>query len=69
MRALQCFMYEFWDLETKPIEDVVPDKAATEGLIGGWCVLMPQASRICHLRRCMRALSLSLSGLHHGPRQ
>ena len=51
MRALQCFMYEFWDLETKDIERVVLDKAATEGLIGGWCVLMMEDSRICHLRR------------------
>ena len=52
MRALQCFMYEFWDLETRTLEEVVADREATEGLLGGWCVLMPEAARICHVRRC-----------------
>jgi hypothetical protein len=52
MRALQCFMYEFWDLETYQLETVVPDKAAVEGLIGGWCVMLPEDSRICHIRWC-----------------
>lgn len=51
MRALQCFMYEFWDLETKPLDRLIADKGATEGLIGGWCVLLPESSRICHIRR------------------
>ena len=51
MRALQCFVYEFWDLETKPLDRLIADKGATEGLIGGWCVLLPENSRICHIRR------------------
>ena len=51
MRAVQCFMYEFWDLETKQLDTLVADKEATEGLIGGWCVLLPEDSRICHVRR------------------
>ncbi|EIE18670.1 hypothetical protein COCSUDRAFT_45154 [Coccomyxa subellipsoidea C-169] len=53
MRALQCFMYEFWDLETKPLDTLIADKGATEGLIGGWCVLLPEQSRICHVRSNM----------------
>ncbi|BDA49809.1 hypothetical protein COCOBI_14-4290 [Coccomyxa sp. Obi] len=53
MRALQCFMYEFWDLETKQLDRLIADKGATEGLIGGWCVLLPEKSRICHIRSNM----------------
>ena len=62
MRALQCFMFEFWDLETRAIEDQVADKASTEGLLGGWCVLMPEDSRICHLRRYAACSVRSVSG-------
>jgi len=61
MRALQCFMYEFWDLETRPLDKLIADKEATEGLIGGWCVLLPERSRICHIRRCLESSSLQPS--------
>ena len=50
MRALQCFMVEFWDLDTRGLEVLTPDRAVLEKLHGGWCVLLPQGTRICHLR-------------------
>ena len=52
MRAFQCFMYEFWDLQTRELQDMLTDEKAKEKLIGGWCVLLPEATRICHIRRC-----------------
>ena len=59
MRALQCFMFEFWDLETRELKDVVAASPSTmEGLLGGWCVLMPEDSRICHIRRSARQFLL-----------
>ena len=61
MRALQCFMFEFWDLETRELKDVFADRPSTlEGLLGGWCVLMPEDSRICHIRRSARPPSTHL---------
>ena len=51
MRAFQCFMYEFWDLETRELKDLLVDEEVREMLIGGWCVLMPENTRICHVRR------------------
>ena len=51
MRALQCFLMEFWDLSTRGLEAYLP-QAALDGLQGGWCVEMPQRTRICHLRWC-----------------
>lgn len=52
MRAVQCFTYEFWDLDTKPLDTMVPEKDVMENLIGGWCVLLPEQTRICHVRWC-----------------
>ena len=52
MRAFQCFMYEFWDLQTRELQDMLTDEKAKEALMGGWCVLLPEATRICHVRRC-----------------
>ena len=51
MRAFQCFMYEFWDLETRELKDLLTDEDVRSKLIGGWCVLMPEDTRICHVRR------------------
>ena len=51
MRAFQCFMYEFWDLETRELQDYLTDEIVKSKLMGGWCVLMPQDTRICHVRR------------------
>ena len=52
MRAFQCFMYEFWDLQTRELQDMLTDEKVKEKLMGGWCVLLPEATRICHVRRC-----------------
>lgn len=51
MRALQCFLMEFWDMSTRRLEAYLP-QAALSGLQGGWCVELPQRTRICHLRWC-----------------
>ena len=51
MRALQCFLMEFWDMSTRGLEAYLPE-AALGGLQGGWCVELPQRTRICHLRWC-----------------
>ena len=50
MRGLQCFFYEFWDLETHPLSDLTSDASTVDALMGGWCILMPESTRICHLR-------------------
>ncbi|KAK9825923.1 hypothetical protein WJX81_007164 [Elliptochloris bilobata] len=49
MRALQCFTMEFWDLGTRELGAYAPH-AALQGLRGGWCVELPQRTRVCHLR-------------------
>ena len=51
MRALQCFLMEFWDMSTRGLEAYLPP-VALGGLQGGWCVELPQRTRICHLRWC-----------------
>ena len=51
MRAFQCFMYEFWDLEVRELSDLLTDKEVKSKLMGGWCVIMPENTRICHVRR------------------
>ncbi len=58
MRAFQCFMYEFWDLETKELKDLLTDEVVKSKLIGGWCVIMPEDTRICHVRRLVFLASL-----------
>ena len=51
MRAFQCFMYEFWDLEVRELSDLLTDEEVKSKLMGGWCVIMPENTRICHVRR------------------
>lgn len=54
MRALQCFMMEFWDMTVHDIrgEYLAADelKDVRERVPGGWCVHLPEATRLCHLR-------------------
>ena len=51
MRAFQCLMYEFWDLEVRELSDLLTDEEVKSKLMGGWCVIMPENTRICHVRR------------------
>ena len=62
MRALQCFLMEFWDMSTRGLEAYLP-QAALDGLKGGWCVELPQHTRICHLRWCASCPVPGPSGL------
>ena len=50
MKAAQCFYMEFWDLDTRGLEALTPERSVIEKLHGGWCVLMPEDTKICHLR-------------------
>ncbi|KAK9841328.1 hypothetical protein WJX74_003987 [Apatococcus lobatus] len=61
MQALQCFFLEFWDMDTKSLESLVPvPQPAADGpdrqqllqqlSTGGWCVQLPQATRICYVQ-------------------
>ncbi len=52
MRAMQCFVYEWWDMDIKHM-DHYHSEATLEGLLGGWCIEMPEGTRICHLRSNM----------------
>ncbi|KAK9832530.1 hypothetical protein WJX81_006130 [Elliptochloris bilobata] len=52
MRAMQCFVYEWWDMDIKHMDRYFP-QATLEGLLGGWCVEMPESTKICHLRSNM----------------
>ena len=36
MRAMQCFVYEWWDMDIKHMDHYL-DETALEGLLGGWC--------------------------------
>ena len=49
---MQCFFVEFLpaDLENVPLEALTPDRAILERLEGGWCVKLPEDTRMCHLR-------------------
>lgn len=50
MKAAQCFYMEFWDLDTRGLESLTPERSVIEKLHGGWCVVMPEDTKICHLR-------------------
>eukprot|EP00884_Botryococcus_braunii_P023107 jgi/Botrbrau1/9480/Bobra.0252s0098.2 len=51
MRGVQCFFYEFWDLQTRTQDVSFGGGPAVIGrTLGGWCVEMPESTRICHLR-------------------
>lgn len=39
MRAMQCFVYEWWDMDIKHMDHYLGE-AALEGLLGGWCGAM-----------------------------
>ena len=50
MKAAQCFYMEFWDLDMRGLESLTPDRGVIEKLHGGWCVELPEDTKICHLR-------------------
>lgn len=50
-RALQCFFYEFWELETHELFELDEHSVTTKPLPAGWCVFMSRRTRICHVRR------------------
>ncbi len=52
MRAMQCFVYEWWDMDIKHMDKYFPEETL-EGLLGGWCVELPEGTKICHLRANM----------------
>jgi hypothetical protein len=52
MRAMQCFVYEWWDMDIKHLDKYFPE-ATLEGLLGGWCVELPEGTKVCHLRANM----------------
>ena len=54
MRGLQCFMMEFWDMTVHDIrgEYLAADELedVRDRVPGGWCVHLPEGTRLCHLR-------------------
>jgi hypothetical protein len=54
MRGLQCFMMEFWDMTVHDIRGEVLEGPELEDMrervLGGWCVFLPEGTRLCHLR-------------------
>lgn len=70
MQALQCLFLEFWDLETRSLESLVPaPQPAADGpdrqqllqqlSTGGWCVQLPQVTLPQPI------MSLTLARRHH----
>ncbi|CAL5221674.1 g3905 [Coccomyxa viridis] len=53
MKAIMCFMVEFWDIERRPQPPIKPHSEPYidfEWPLQGWCIDLPQNSRICLLR-------------------
>lgn len=54
MRGLQCFMMEFWDMTVHDIRGEYMAGAefdeARDKVLGGWCVHLPEGTRLCHVR-------------------
>ena len=54
MRAFQCFMMEFWDMTVHDIRGEILDGPELDDMrdrvLGGWCVYLPENTRLCHLR-------------------
>ena len=54
MRGLQCFMMEFWDMTVHDIRGEILEgpelNDMRERVLGGWCVALPEDTRLCHLR-------------------
>ncbi|KAK9821033.1 hypothetical protein WJX74_003942 [Apatococcus lobatus] len=53
MRAMMAFFIEFWDLGERWLETLTDDRWALDPLHGGWCIELPEGTRICHLRANM----------------
>ena len=49
-KAAICFMYEFWDLEIKPLDNITKAGGLYQDYLGEFCIEMPEDSRICHIR-------------------
>lgn len=49
-KAAICFMYEFWDLEIKSLDNITKAAGLYQDFLGEFCIEMPEDSRICHLR-------------------
>ena len=49
-KAAICFMYEFWDLNIKPLDNTTKAAGLYQEYLGEFCIEMPEESRICHLR-------------------
>lgn len=49
-KAAICFMYEFWDLKIKPLDNTTRAAGLYQDYLGEFCIEMPEDSRICHLR-------------------
>lgn len=51
MKAFQCFVYEFWDLDMVDLKHgVVETDAARERVRLGWCANLIDGARVCHHR-------------------
>ena len=49
-KAAICFMYEFWDLELRPLDNTTKAAGLYQDHLGEFCIEMPEDTRICHLR-------------------
>ena len=49
-KAAICFMYEFWDLNVMPLDNITKAAGLYQDYLGEFCIEMPENSRICHLR-------------------
>ena len=52
MRAMQCFFSELGGLQPVAMTDDADAEAVIRGEAGvtPWCINLPQASRVCHIR-------------------
>jgi hypothetical protein len=52
MKAVMCFMVEFWDVERQPQPPIKPHSEPYvdwEWPLQGWCIDLPQVNTMAHL--------------------
>ena len=55
MKAIMCFMVEFWDVERQPQPPIRPHSEPYidfDWPLQGWCIDLPQVSTTAHLITC-----------------
>ncbi len=66
MKAIMCFMVEFWDIERRPQPPIKPHSEPYidfEWPLQGWCIDLPQVTH-CYPSHALRTPCLTLLPAH-----